>query len=164
MKISKDRYYLPPNEGGLGLIHVGTFLIAQKCSWIKRIHANTIDNWRLRFRLACPAFDVTLARSFDFDKRSCPILYEIASAYETFVGCFGKIGTNLLEVPIFSNPNIAHSLSDRRLLDIAFFGKEFYDSHKDALRKLSINDCMMDGRFKNIDEFREINLPFSIKT
>ncbi len=110
------------------------------------------------------AFDVTLARSIDFDRRSCPILFEIASAYEKFVGCFGRIGNNLLEVPIFSNPSIARSLSDRRSLDIAFFGKEFYDSHKDALRKLTTNDCMIAGRLKNIDEFREMNLPFSIKT
>jgi hypothetical protein len=164
MKVSKDRYYLPPNEGGLGLIHLGTFLIAQKCSWVQRLHANTIDNWRLRFRLACPAFDVTLVRSIDFDRRSTPILFEVASAFETFVGCFGKIGNNLSVVPIFLNPSIVRSLTDRRLLDIAFFGKQFYESHKDAIRKLTINECMIESRFKNIDEFNDMNLPFSIKT
>jgi hypothetical protein len=93
LNISKDQYYLPANEGGLGLIHVGTFLIAQKCSWVKRIYANTNDNWRLRLRLACPNFDVTLVKKIDFDSRSNPILYEIASAFDTFVGCFGKIAT-----------------------------------------------------------------------
>ncbi len=72
---SKDRYYLPPNEGGLGLIHIGTFLIAQKCSWVKRIHTNTIDNWRLSFRFACPSFDVTLVKSIDFDRLSSLILF-----------------------------------------------------------------------------------------
>jgi hypothetical protein len=51
LRVSKDRYYLPPTEGGMGLIHVGTFLMAQKCSWIKRAHANNIDNWRLRLRI-----------------------------------------------------------------------------------------------------------------
>jgi hypothetical protein len=30
LRIGKDRYYLPPDQGGLGLIHIGTFLIAQK--------------------------------------------------------------------------------------------------------------------------------------
>ncbi len=45
LRISKDRYYLPPDQGGLGLIHIGTFLVAQKCSWVKRVHNNTIDNW-----------------------------------------------------------------------------------------------------------------------
>jgi hypothetical protein len=48
LRVSKDRYYLPPTEGGIGLIHIGNFLMAQKCSWIKRVHANNIDNWRLR--------------------------------------------------------------------------------------------------------------------
>jgi hypothetical protein len=79
LRISKDRYYLPPNEGGLGLIHIGTFLTAQKCSWVKRIHSNTIDNWRLRFRLASPTFNVTLVKSIDFDRRSSPVLYEISN-------------------------------------------------------------------------------------
>jgi hypothetical protein len=101
LRIGKYRYYLPPNQGGLGLIHIGTFLIAQKCSWVKRIHTNTIDNWRLRFRLACPSYDVTLVRSIDFNRSSSPILFEIASSFETFNGCFGKIGNNLLEQPLF---------------------------------------------------------------
>jgi hypothetical protein len=62
LRINKARYYLPPDEGGLGLIHIGTFLMAQKCSWVKRTHAQTIDNWRLRLRLGCPNFDVTLLK------------------------------------------------------------------------------------------------------
>jgi hypothetical protein len=44
IRINKSRYYTPPSEGGLCLIHVGTFLMAQKCSWIKRVHSNLIDN------------------------------------------------------------------------------------------------------------------------
>ncbi len=129
LRIGKDSYYIPPDQGGLGLIHIGTFLIAQKCSWIKRIHANTIDNWRLRFRLSCPAFDVTLARSIDFNHNSSLVLFKIASAFETFAGCFGKIGNNLMDMPIFLNPNIVRSSANSRLIDVAFFGKAFYSAH-----------------------------------
>jgi hypothetical protein len=120
LRIGKDRYYIPPDQGGLGLIHIGTFLIAQKCSWVKRVHFNTIDNWRLRFRLACPAFDVTLVRSIDFDRFSSPVLFEIASAFETFAGSFGKIGNNLNEMPVFMNTSISRSKYDARLIDVAF--------------------------------------------
>jgi hypothetical protein len=87
MRIYKARYYLPPDEGGLGLIHIGTFLMAQKCSWVKRTHAQTIDNWRLRLRLGCPGFDVTLLKKCDFDSSSNPILSNIAEAYELFLNC-----------------------------------------------------------------------------
>jgi hypothetical protein len=60
IRVNKSRYYIPTSEGGLGLIHIGTFLMAQKCSWIKRIHSNIIDNWRLRMVLKCPDYDITL--------------------------------------------------------------------------------------------------------
>jgi hypothetical protein len=164
LRIGKDRYYLPPNQGGLGLIHIGTFLIAQKCSWVKRIHTNTIDNWRLRFRLACPTFDVTLVRSIDFNRSSSPVLFEIASAFETFNGCFGKIGNNLLELPICLNPNVVWSSADSGMIDVAFFGKIFYSQHRDAIRKLTINHCLNGGKFKTIQEFHLMNLPLSVST
>jgi hypothetical protein len=50
IRFAKDRLYIPPDKGGLGLIHLGTFLMAQKCSWIKRSHAMVIDNWRYNFK------------------------------------------------------------------------------------------------------------------
>jgi hypothetical protein len=164
LRIGKDRYYLPPDQGGLGLIHIGTFLIAQKCSWVKRVHANTIDNWRLRFRLACPNFDVTLVRNIDFNRDSSPILFEIASAFEIFAGCFGKIGNNLMGSPIFLNPNVVRSAVDNRLIDIAFFGKDFYHRYRNEIRKLTINDCLDEGNFKTLREFQLMNLPLTIST
>jgi hypothetical protein len=164
LRISKDRFYLPPNEGGLGLIHIGTFLTAQKCSWVKRIHYNTIDNWRLRFRLASLSFDVTLVKSIDFDRRSSPVLYEISNAFDLFVNCFGKIGNNLLLLLIFSNSNIVCSLSDSRLLDIPFFGKTFYNDHRDEIRRLTLNDCFANGAFKSMAEFHDMSLPFTTST
>ncbi len=146
------------------MIHIGTFLIAQKCSWVKRVHNNTIDNWRLRFRLASPNFDLTLVSSIDFNRNSSPVLFEIASAFETFVSCFGKIGNNLLELPIFLNPNIVHSSVDSRLIDINFFGREFYARHRDVIRKLTINDCFEVGNFKTLGEFHTMNLPHTVST
>jgi hypothetical protein len=164
MRVGKDRYYIPPDQGGLGLIHTGTFLIAQKCSWVKLVHFNTIDNWRLRFRLACPSFDVTLVRSIDFDRYSSPVLFEIASAFETFVGCFGKIGSNLTNTPIFMNTSIVRSSTDARLIDVAFFGRTFYTAHRDVIRKLTINDCLNNGSFKNLPDFHAMDLPLTIAT
>jgi hypothetical protein len=164
LRVSKDRYYLPPTEGGMGLIHVGTFLMAQKCSWIKRAHANNIDNWRLRLRISSPCSDVTLLRSVDIDRFSSPILYNIAEAYDLFVRCYSNIGNNLLVTPIFLNRAVCRSRFDKKLLDIDFFGKKFYNSHRDEVRKLTINNCFSGNSFKSLDEFRGMNLPFSMNT
>jgi hypothetical protein len=125
LRISKARYYLPPNEGGVGLIHIGTFLMAQKCSWVKRVHSNAIDNWRVNLKLACPEFNVELLRKIDICPFRNPILYGIAEAFELFVNCFTEIGSNYKVVPIFNNRSFRRSKADARLLDVNFLERLF---------------------------------------
>jgi hypothetical protein len=98
---AKSRRYLPPDKGGLGLIHVGTFLMAQKCSWIKRAYANTIDNWRLNLKMLSPGFNISDIRIFDLSKLENPILYNIVEAFEVFRGCYNRIGNNYVKSKIF---------------------------------------------------------------
>jgi hypothetical protein len=59
--IAKRFGYLPPDKGELPveLIHVGTFLLALKCSWVKRAHENMIDNWRFSLKLLSPNLDLS---------------------------------------------------------------------------------------------------------
>jgi hypothetical protein len=52
--MSKDRRYLPPEKGGLGIFNLHDFLIAQKCSWVKRADNFVIDNWRLTLKMSAP--------------------------------------------------------------------------------------------------------------
>ncbi len=59
---------------------------------------------------------------------------------------------------------MVRSSADSCLIDDAFFGKNFYSLHRDAIRKLTINDCLSDGTFKTIREFQSMNLPLSIAT
>jgi exonuclease III len=162
LRINKARYYLPPCEGGLGLIHVGTFLMAQKCSWVKRTHAFTIDNWRLRLKLGCPNFDVSLLKKCDFDSVCNPILFNIAEAYELFMNCYGKIGNNHNVVPIFANSSITRSRDDKRLIDIDFFGKKFYNENRTVIRKLKVPDCFSGTNFKSMAEFASDGLVLTV--
>jgi hypothetical protein len=69
-----------------------------------------------------------------------------------------------MESPIFLNPNVVRSSVDNRLIDIAFFGKDFYHRYRNEIRKLTINDCLDEGNFKTIREFQLMNLPLSIST
>ncbi len=78
-----------------------------------------------------------------------------------FVNCFSKIGNNLLHVPIFMNKSVSRSKSDLRLIDINFFGKKFYNCNVDAIRKLTISDCFVDGNFKSLAEFAGMQLPLT---
>jgi hypothetical protein len=138
--------------------------MAQKCSWIKRAHANNIDIWRLRLRICSPCSDVTLLRSVGVDRISNPILFNVAEAYDLFLRCYSTIGSNLLVTPIFLNRSVCRLRFDKKLLDIDFFGKQFYNNHRNEIRKLTINDFFSGPGFKTPDEFRSMNLPFNMNT
>jgi hypothetical protein len=136
--------------------------MAQKCLWVKRTHANTIDNWRLRLKLGCPNFDVTFLKKCDFNRESEPIFSNIAEAFELFVNCYSKLEANYKSTLIFSNTAFCCSKDDNRLLDADFFGTEFYRINRNAIRKLTYADCFLDSRFRSIAEFAELGLNFTV--
>jgi hypothetical protein len=45
--VSKDRHYIPPSEGGLGLINLKNFLTGLQASWVKKATQCSRDNWRI---------------------------------------------------------------------------------------------------------------------
>jgi hypothetical protein len=155
------RRYLPPEKGGLGLIHIGTFLMAQKCAWINRAHKFTIDNWRLRIKLLSPEFDISAIRLCDVDREKNPIIYNIVEAYNVFTNCYTKLGQNFSVVPIFCNPFFVRSKHDNNLLDKNFFGSVFFATHKSRIKTLTYSECFTQERYKSLAEFAEIGLPVS---
>ncbi len=151
--MSRDCRYLNPEHGGAGLINIRDFLIAQKCSWIKRAAGNVIDNWRLSLAIAAPEGDILNIRSCDVDPKQHLILYELAWAYEFFIGCYSLIDNNHLRNNVFQNAAFVRSGRDNLLLDSNFFGKKYYIENKSRIRKLTFEDCFTDGKFKSINEF-----------
>jgi hypothetical protein len=145
---AKSRRYLPPDKGGFGLIHVGTFLMAQKCSWIKRAYTNTIDTWRLNLKLLSPGFNIADIRIFDLSKLENPILYNIVEAFEVFRGCYNKLGNNFVKSKIFCNSCFVRSKNDNGLLDKFFFGTSFFNRYNKVIRSLTFEDCFIWQRFQ----------------
>ena len=54
LQVSSERLYLDPEHGGLGIFNLKQFFQVQHCSWIKRAHAQRIDNWRYDLARASP--------------------------------------------------------------------------------------------------------------
>ncbi len=92
--ISKDRHYLPPEQGGTGLFRLTDFLIAQKCSWVKRAYVNQNDNWRLALIGASPEGNLVNLRACDIPAQTSIVLHEIAWAFEYFSGCYSLLSNN----------------------------------------------------------------------
>jgi hypothetical protein len=161
LTVAKDRRYLPPASGGLGIFNIKTFLEAQRCSWIKRAFSKNIDNWRYDLKCLSPAGDVTLIRKIDIDPYTHPILSNIVSAYETFLPAHTLKDKNYKKSQLFLNPAFVRSATDNGLLDIPFFTREIYDRSRDRIRSLIFDDCFLNGNFRTREQFTEIGLYLS---
>jgi len=158
LTVSKDRRYLPPANGGLGIFNLKIFLDAQRCSWIKRAASKNIDNWRYDLKCLSPAGDITLIRKIDVDPFANPILTNIVSSYETFLPAFTLKEKNYKKGQIFLNPAFVRSGTDNNLLDIPFFTQAIYDRSKNNIRSLTFEKCFIDGAFRTKAQFLDIGI------
>jgi hypothetical protein len=160
--ISKDRRYLSPEQGGAGLFKLSEFLIAQKCSWVKRAFTNQNDNWRLTLLSAAPDGNLLNLRACDIPPCKSIVLHEIAWAFEYFSGCYSLLDNNYRKNCIFQNIAVCRSGTDNRLLDIDFFGKKFYNENISKIRSLTFDDCFYDGKFRSLPAFKDIGLDLPV--
>jgi hypothetical protein len=160
--ISRDRRYLLPSQGGAGLFNLSDFLTAQKCAWVKRAITDVNDNWRLSLLASAPGGELFNLRACDIPREKSIILHEIAWAYEFFNGCYSLVDNNYRKSSIFQNIAFCRSGADNRLLDVDFFGKNFYSTNRVKIRSLTFDDCFIDGNFKSINDFRLMGLAFPV--
>jgi len=161
LTVSRDRRYLPPTLGGLGLFKLETFLDAQRCSWIKRAQDLPIDNWRIDLKSKSPGFNILDVRSCDIDSTINPVLSTIVNCYEKLVFEHTTFKRNYKKSSIFLNPAFVRSEKDNLCLDIEFFTKTCYTRNKDKLRSLKFEDCFLNNKFRTPEEFEQINIFFS---
>jgi hypothetical protein len=157
-QVSRDRRYLDPENGGLGLFELKSFLDAQKCSWIKRTVHKPIDNWRFDLKNLAPDQNILHIRNIDVSAQNNPILYNLVCAYTNFADSFFLKDGNYKMSPIFMNPAFVRSGTDNGLLDIAFFTRNIYTRSEKEIRKLTFNDCFINGTFKDQANFRQMNI------
>ncbi len=162
LNISRDRRYLPPELGGIGIVQVSTFLMAQQCSWIKRTFDGVIDNWRLDLTLATPQGKIELVRSCDINRECNPILFNLVRSFEYFVSCFSHLEQNYKKAHVFRNFAFKRSKADGRLLDENFFGKNFYEKNREIIRQLTFENCFSGNDFKTVAEFVQMGLPLPV--
>jgi hypothetical protein len=156
LNVAKDRLYTEPKNGGIGLIKLDFFLIAQHVNWIRRAHESTRDNWRVD--LCARGFSNCFAiHPKMFNASSNPILKGLAASWQKFLCEFYRIEKNVYESYILNNPFITRSGTDLELLDEKFWsGSVYADMYKVAWLKLK--HCFSPtGNFLSYDEFRVLN-------
>ena len=158
LPVSAERLYLSAEDGGLGIFNLKQFFCAQHVSRIWRAELLTIDNWRFDMASAAPSNNILLLRKCDLDPALHPISYNIVASFSEFYDAFSALNGNYKEAYIFDNN--AFNLNGEPI-GPNFFGINFYNANKNAIRNLTFSQCFMGPRMKSCAEFAADGLPFS---
>jgi hypothetical protein len=161
LNISEHRLSLSPDNGGLGMFNLSTFLKAQMCVWIGRAYRLPIDNWQYDLMAAAPLNNIALLRPMDVPLTTYPLLHNFARAFQDFYRNFSGCDQNYLEAYVFDNPLFLWGPDFLNTINVSSFGRRFYETHKGAIRSLKFSDCFNDVHFKDLNQFRDDGLPIT---
>ena len=161
LRVSNDRLYLQPEQGGLGCIELKTFLQAQQCMWIKRAIVANIDNWRYDARTFAPGNRLEDLLPCDVNQVTNPIIHNMAIALSELRGSFTCLDGNYRLAKIFGNKSFTLGANAVESFDHAFFGLHFYENHREVIRNLTFGDFFIGARVKSRQELADIGLPLS---
>jgi hypothetical protein len=101
--LAKDKMYISPKYGGIGMIDLDDFLVSIKCGWLKRIHNGVNDTYKEIFRsLGC--FNLSYFNINAVDKNTWPILSQIWGSVCKFVKAFVSSNNNWKAAPVLYHP------------------------------------------------------------
>jgi hypothetical protein len=161
LKVAKNRKYLPPGKGGLGLFNLNDFVTAIQCSWVRRLHYHGVDNWRHDFLAGCYG-NPLISNSRTFNYNVNPILHTIATSFEKFYKAYFDIGKNYLKSYVFQNPLMQR---DGGYICELFLGREKSPAFLEAFAKLKVEDFLHHRQFKSLDRLNDdFNLNLDLLT
>ena len=159
LNVSSTRRYLPAKMGGLGLIKISDFIIAQQSMWVKRAFSSTRDNWRIDLTLLGRG-NIFAISPADISPIEHPVLHGIANSFFAFTGHFSSLKNNFEFSYIFNNPIFVRGAKDNGILDAKFFGGTTPDKPNIyKIVNLKYGDCWEGGEFLSLDR---LNSDFSL--
>jgi hypothetical protein len=150
MNVSREKCYMDPEQGGLGLFRPNPFFKSLTCSWAKRCTTLEHDNWRRQLLNAGSDAGLELLQKQDVEQLG-PILKNIAYNFIELRHDFG----------------ITHNFTYNLQGCIKTFDDNFFDTHLMGLeiaRKRSL--CwseMVNGGTGNIKSINQINNSLGIR-
>jgi len=151
LRVSQERLYLPPSEGGLGAINLDTFLTAQCCTWVQRAFKYCIDNWRYDLKSSCPGGNIAVLRSSFLDQTTSPILFHMASCYEKFYASYCSVDNNFMTAYVYNNKFFARNRITTETIDKDFFPREWFQGNSQLVMNLKLSDFFVNGRMVSRD-------------
>jgi hypothetical protein len=164
LKISKDRLFTDPDEGGIGLIKISSYLTGLQATWVKRAADSSRDNWRHDLRNVC-AGNCYTANPAAVPEGRYPALMPLITSYSSFRNAFTGTGTNYKKALIFNNDLIRRSPTTTLLLDSNFFSSNIPRLNLNEIANLKFSDFFNNNMFLSLDELVETTgINFSLIT
>jgi hypothetical protein len=153
LTVARDKITLIPSHGGLGMIDIDTFIVAQQCSWLKRLHNGSDDTYKDILRIAgCDDLEI-------FDPTACnkntwPVLGGIWDSICKFYERFATRDNNWEKIPVLFNPLLPLN-REKKLIGTGFFMHNLPPIRKQLAKRLKTEDIWQNGRLKSLDEINQ---------
>jgi hypothetical protein len=155
--ISKERLFLKPEEGGLGMISIENFLTAQQAIWVKRANISTRDCWRYDLRLLAKGNCLNICPA-NLSVERHPILNNIVESFFRFKTAFYSRNDNFKESILLNNPILHRGLRDRGQLNHTFF-LQVPAIPDDILAGLKFSDVCSEAGMHSLAEINRTCIP-----
>jgi hypothetical protein len=152
LRLSKEKLYAQPEDGGGGLINITDTLTAQQAVWFKRAYISTRDNWRLKL-WECGSGNCLAPDPDMLSKTANPILYNLTASFRKFAQNFYLKDNNIFSSYILNNPCITPELGFPYAVNTKFWTANPANIY--TISKLKICDFIANGKFK---PFVQLNL------
>ena len=164
LNIGRDRVTTPAEFGGLNMVNLKEFIIAQQVNWFKKAAHSSRDNWRVDLRKLgngnCFSINPEIV-----DRALHPILKGLAESFQYFSKNFYSLNDNVDSSHLLNNPIVRRSHRDNTLIDPPYFRQNIPELNIESLAKLKLSDICSNGRIKTLDEINNsTGLQFSLVT
>jgi len=146
LNLSQKTLYEKPEDGGLGLFELNTFLNSQKCAWLKRARGLN-ELWKLRIYSKSMG-NVLNVRTADFDRDVEPVIFGIVNAYQVFFYKYTEtIGYK--NSFMYRNEKLTFSINSREFLTRDFFSRIFFTENRLKILDLRVRDFLEGDKIKS---------------
>ena len=164
LNIAKDRIFRPTFLGGLGMIDLEDFIIAQQVVWVKRAAISLRDNWRVDMKRLSNGNVITLSAG-DFCHEKFPIFAFLADSLKAFLLAYGEKNDNFSKMFLLNNPLIKRGRNDNRTINMQFFSRNLPLLAEVPLSTIKIEQIALNGRLLSLDEIvANTGIEFSLAT
>jgi hypothetical protein len=162
VKVAKNRLYLPPDKGGMGLINIDHYLSGLHCAWIKKAHSSSRDNWRADMRSITLGNCLTLSPLCP-DINNMPAIKILSVDYEIFKQKFYNTDDNYKHAFILHNT--LFSTRNGRIISVNVFRTNRPRLDMQRVSKLKFCDFFTGTVPKSLDELTtDTGINFSLMT